>query len=179
VHIYTDAYGFAFPRSIANARTEADSWGEPLFVTEHGASPVEGGPEGGLGWVSGELDGFDQNLASSMDWIWNPGVVTRSEAGAVIPTFGGSVLQRLTRPYAMAVGGDVTQTTWDGATLTVGFTAHPGVPFTHDVYWNFGTPTVTCDGETLTGVVADLARLVYTVTCGGGGSHTLVFKSGP
>ena len=90
VHIYTDA--LHFPDSISNARAEADSWGEPLFVTEHGANPEDaGGGEGGLGWVDGELDGFDQNLASSMDWIWNPGVVTRDDAGAIVPLFGGQI----------------------------------------------------------------------------------------
>jgi hypothetical protein len=83
----------------------------------------------------------------------------------------------------MAVGGDVTQTTWDGAavTLTIGFTAHPGVPFTHDVYWNRGAPAVTCDGASLPsdGVTTDPARLVYTVACGGDGVHTLVFTGSP
>ncbi len=78
----------------------------------------------------------------------------------------------------MAVGGDVMQTTWDGAALTIAFTAHPGVPFTNDVYWNRGTPEVTCDGVPLTAPTADPARLVYTVTCGGAGAHTLVFRSG-
>lgn len=181
VHIYTDPYGFAFPRSISHARWEADSWGEPLFVTEHGANPVDGGSEGGLGWLDQQLDGYDQNLASSMDWIWNPGVVTRADGGAIVPTFGGAVLDHLTRPYAMAVGGDVTQTTWDGtaSSLTIAFTAHPGVPFTHDVYWNRGTPVIACDGEPLDGVVAAPERRVYTVTCGGAGAHTLVFKAGP
>ena len=179
VHIYTDTGGFEFPRSIQNARNEANSWGEPLFVTEHGANPVDGGlGEGGIGWVDQQLDGYDQYLASSMDWIWNPGVVTRSDAGAVVPLYDGAVLDHLTRPYAMAVGGDVTQTTWDGESLTIGFTAHPGVPFTHDVYWNHGTPDVTCDGEPIRGATADPARLVYMVTCGGAGAHTLVFKSG-
>ena len=177
VHIYTNQ--FDFPTSIQNARTEADSWGEPLFVTEHGANPEDaGGGEGGLGWVNGELDGFDQYFASSMNWIWNPGVVTRDDAGAIVPLFAGSVLAHLTRPYAMAVGGDSTSTTWDGSTLTIEFTAHPGVPFTHDVYWNRGTPSVTCDGAALAGVTGDPKRLVYTVSCGGAGAHTLVFASG-
>jgi hypothetical protein len=173
VHIYTAQLLFA--RSIQNARAEADSWGEPLFVTEHGANPLE---DGGIAWVDDYLDGFDQNLASSMDWIWNPGVVTRDDAGAIQPTYGGLVLTHLTRPYAMAVGGDVTQTTWDGSALTIAFTGHPGVPATHDVFWNAGTPVVTCDGKTLAGVAEDPKRLVFTVTCGGSGSHTLVFASG-
>jgi hypothetical protein len=180
VHIYTDPFGIAFPRSIERARNEADSWGEPLFVTEHGANPADGGMgEAGLGWVDQELDGYDQYLASSMDWIWNPGVVTRDDAGAIAPVFDGAVLDHLTRPYAMAVGGDVTQTTWDGTALTIGFSAHTGVPFTHDVYWNRGTPVVTCDGNPLPVAPADPARRVYTVTCGGAGAHTLVLASGP
>jgi cellulase (glycosyl hydrolase family 5) len=177
VHIYTTP--IVFPNSIASARSEADSWGEPLFVTEHGASPIDGGGEAGLGWVDAVLDGFDQNLASSMDWIWNPGVITRDpDGGGIVPLYGGQILTHLTRPYAMAVGGDVTTTTWDGSALTIVFTPHPGVPFTHDVYWNVGTPTVTCDGVAVADVKEDSKRLVFTVSCGGAGTHTLVFSGG-
>ena len=47
-----------------------------------------------------------------------------------MPTYDGAVLDDLTRPYALAVGGDVTRATWDGMALTIAFTPHPGVPFT-------------------------------------------------
>jgi hypothetical protein len=79
----------------------------------------------------------------------------------------------------MAVGGDVSQTTWDGSALTVAFSGHPGVPPTHDIYWNNGTPTATCDGTTLSGLTVDPKRLVYSVTCGGPGPHTLIFAGEP
>ncbi len=180
VHVYT-TLGSEIATSIQNARTEADSWGEPLFVTEHGANPL---PDGGIAWVDDELDQFDQTLASSMDWIWNPGVVTRDDAGAIAYVFDGGVLEHLTRPYAMAVGGDVTSTTWDGAKLTLTFRDHSGVPSKHDVYWNLGAPRVTCDGAALSPVTLDPQRRVATVACGGdrlpdAGDHVLVFAGGP
>jgi hypothetical protein len=176
VHIYTTS-SYVFSNSIQNARTEANAWCEPLFVTEHGANPLA---DGGLTWVDDELTGFDRNLASSVDWIWNPGVITRDDAGAVQYVDDGGVMAHLTRPYAMAVGGDVATTTWSGSTLTITFNDHPGVPSTHDVFWNVGTPAVTCDGKPVTGVTGDPTRLVFTVTCGGGdapdaAAHTLVF----
>jgi hypothetical protein len=181
VHVYTSRQSTEWPyllqRSIQGARTEADSWGEPLFVTEHGADP----DDGGVAWVDEAMTNFDQALASSMDWIWNPGVVTCDAGGGSARdlVFGGQVLAHLTRPYAMAVGGDVTATTWDGATLTVGFTGHPGVPATHDVFWNHGAPAITCDGAAVSAPAADPARNVFTVACGGPGAHTLVFASAP
>jgi hypothetical protein len=176
-----------FDNSIANARTEADSWGQPLFVTEHVANWSD------LDWIDDTLDGFDANLASSTYWIWaqgpswepiNPaGVVSRDDAGAIEYLDDAGPYEHLTRPYAMAVGGDVDATTWDGTTLAVLFRDHAGVPSTHDVYWNLGQPKVTCDSAALTGVTGDPKTLVFHVACGAGSSageggveHTLVFS---
>ena len=180
VHITEDE--FLFDDSIASARTEADSWGEPLFVTEHVANLAN------LDWIDNTLNGFDSNLASSTYWIWAqgpcwepinpPGVVTRDDAGAIQYLNDGGPYDHLTRPYAMAVGGDVDATTWDGTTLTIAFHDHPGVPSTHEVYWNLGQPAVACDGAALAGVTQDPTRLVFNVACGGGGAaHTLVFST--
>lgn len=185
VHIYTTA-PTEIARSVENAGLEANGWGQPLFVTEHGANVL---PDGTIKWVDDLMDGFDQTRASSTDWIWNPGVITRDDAGAVDYIFDGGVYDHLSRPYAMAVGGDVDTTTWDGTALTLTFRDHPGVPSEHDVYWNRGTPAVTCDGVRLTSVAEDSTRHVFAVTCGGtlppntgapdGGDHTLAFTAAP
>ena len=150
-------------------------------MTEHGANPLE---DGGIAWVDDTLNGFDQTLASSMDWIWNPGVLTYDDAGSFDFIDEGGVLEHLTRPYAMAVGGDVQTTTWDGAKLTITFQDHSGVPTQHDIYWNRGNPSVTCDGASLSGVTGNPTTLVFTVSCGAGLTagdaspvHTLVFSS--
>ncbi len=178
VHVYTSLSN-VISRSIQNARSEADSWGEPLFVTEHGANPLA---DGGLAWVDETLDGFDQTLASSMDWIWNPGVIARDDAGGVAYVDDGGIYGHLTRPYAMAVGGDVDGTAWDGQTLNLTFHDHAGVPSTHDIYWNRGAPSVTCDGSPVADITTDAVRQLYTVGCGGtalpdAGAHTLVFAA--
>lgn len=168
VHIYTARSDATWPdrlaTSIQGAREEADGWGEPLFVTEHGADPV---PDG-LTWVDEALDQFDTAQASSIDWIWNPGVVTRDDAGGVDYVFDGGVYAHLTRPYAMTIGGDVDATAWDGTQLTISFHVHAGVPTTHDIYWNRGTASVTCDGAVVPNVTLDANRQVLSLGCGDG-----------
>ncbi len=170
-----------FDNSIANAKTEADAWGQPLFVTEHVADPSN------LPWIDNALNGFDENLASSTYWIWTQGwawtpidpagVVARDDAGVLQYLDDAGPYKHLTRPYAVAIGGDVDATTWDGTTLNVSFQDHRGVPATHDVYWNSGEPLVTCDGATVSGVMGNPATLVFSVACGGDGTkHTLVFS---
>jgi endoglycosylceramidase len=181
IHISENPSTFA--RSIAAAREEADSWGQPLFVTEHVADWSH------LDWIDDTLNGFDSNLVSSTYWIWAqgptwkpinpPGVVARDDAGAIQYLDNGGPYEHLTRPYAMAVGGDVDTIAWNGMTLTMHFLDHPGVPSTHDVYWNpgRGQPTVTCDGAALRDVTGNPSTHVFVVTCGGnGGKHTLVFS---
>ena len=131
--------------------------------------------------------GFDQHgrLLDGLDHQ-TPGVITRDDAGAVDYVDDGGVYAHLTRPYATAIGGDVDSTTWDGAKLTIAFHDHPGVPAQHDVYWNRGTPSVTCDGAPLSGVSSDPTRLIFHVPCGvgatagdGGAEHSLVFAPAP
>jgi hypothetical protein len=174
VHVYT--YDPALiASSVEHAREEADGWGEPLFVTEHGGGPD---PDGGFAYVDDTLNAFDQMQASSAEWIWNAGVVTRDDAGTLGYLLDGAIYDHLTRPYPMAIGGDLEATNWDGVKLTVTFRDHPGVPAMHDIYWNRAAPAVTCDGERLTSGGGDPARLVFTVPCGGDGptgEHTLVF----
>jgi endoglycosylceramidase len=178
VHVYTYDPG-VIPDSIRRARDEATAWGEPLFVTEHGGGSD---PDGGYGYVDLTFDGFDQYGASSTEWIWNDGVVVHDLDGGPLGLLAdGAIYEHQTRPRPIAIGGDLDTTTWDGTTLTVTFHDHPGVPATHDVFWNHGTPSVTCDGSK--GVAAasgDPSRMVFSVSCGGDGSaaeHTLVFAS--
>jgi endoglycosylceramidase len=187
VHVYTKRVLADWPTrvddSVDHARAEADSWGLPLMVTEFGCDSSPTDPPGAADEVDRLLDGFDRDLASSTEWIWNPGVVTRGADGGFDTVMsaqpGQACLAHLARPYAPAVGGDVTQIAWDGRSLTVAFTGHPGVPAEHDVFWNLGTPQVTCDGASLTPPSPD-DRGVITVDCGSDtGNHTLVFRTGP
>ena len=170
-----------FSDSLAAALQEAEAWGQPLIVTEHVSDWSN------LDWIDDTLNGFDGNLVSSTYWIWtqgptwepiNPdGVVTRDDMGAIQYTDDGGPHDHLTRPYAMAVGGDVDTMAWDGATLTIHFRNHPGVPAKHEVYWNLAPPTVTCDGAAITNPTSNPMTSVYVVACGGsGGAHTLVFS---
>jgi hypothetical protein len=177
VHLYTYDLG-VIPNSIQRARDEATAWGEPLFVTEHGGGSD---PDGGYGYVDLSFDGFDQVGASSTEWIWNDGVVVHDlDAGTLGLLDDGAIYEHQTRPRPIAIGGDVDTTTWDGTKLTVTFHDHPGVPATHDVFWNRGTPAVTCDGSKISSPGGDPSRMVFSVSCGGDGSaagHTLVFAS--
>jgi endoglycosylceramidase len=177
VHIYTARNGDWQSRldgSIRGARAEADGWGTPLMITEHGADPT---PDG-LTWVDIAFKAFDDVRASSMYWIWNPGAVTRNADGSFAPVFDGQVLQHLSRPFAPAVGGDVESTVWDGAQLTVRFRGRADVAPRHDVYWNpeRPAPTILCDGAASSAKTVDATNGLYTVDCGGSGEHTLVFR---
>jgi hypothetical protein len=186
VHIYTKREGAWTTRvddSVDGARAEADSYGLPLMVTEYGCDSSPTDPPGATDEVDRLLDGFDRNLASSTEWIWNPGVVTRNADGSFAYVLGGGngdrCMSHLGRPYAPAIGGDVTQIHWDGAALTLGFRGHPGVPAEHDVFWNLGTPQITCDGQAVPPPSPD-DRHVLTLACGSAeGEHTLVFRTAP
>jgi endoglycosylceramidase len=180
VHIYTKRVGdwpTRVDNSVDHARAEADSWGLPLMVTEFGCDSNPTDPPGASDEVDRLLDGYDRDLASSTEWIWNPGVVTRKPDGSlayVDSAQGSTCLSHLSRPYAPAVGGDVTRVTWDGTALTVAFNGHPGVPAEHDVFWNLGTPKITCDGAGAAPPSPD-DRHVFTIACGSAnGSHVLV-----
>jgi hypothetical protein len=87
-------------------------------------------------------------------------------------------LSHLVRRYAPAIGDDVTQITWDSAALTVALRGHPGVPTEHDVFWNLGTPRITCDGANVPPPPPD-DRHVFTLECGSAsGDHVFVFRAG-
>ena len=164
--------------SISGARDEAKSWGVPLLITEYGlGSQTVNGPS----WISAALDDMDEVSASSTWWIWrdpSPG-----GWGLFDPNPDGSyserpaMLDRLSRPYAQAIGGDLTDVKWDGAQLVVHFRGRPDVPNRHDIYWNQGAPAITCDGKTIAPSGTDEPGKRFTVTCGASGDHTLVFSS--
>jgi endoglycosylceramidase len=179
VHIYSSKDGDWMRRldsSAHGAHDEAEAWGTPLFVSEHGCDSNALGEA----WTSRLFDDFDQDRVSSTYWIWNPGLLTRNSDGSFAFTDGGKVLATLSRPYAPAVGGDIDSVRWDSSAgeLTVAFHGHRGVPAIHDVYWNQGTPAITCDGAATAATRVDTDGQLYTVSCGGAGSHTLVFKKG-
>jgi endoglycosylceramidase len=164
--------------SISGTRDEAVSWGTPLMITEYGlGSQTVNGPA----WITSALDEMDEVSASSAWWIWRD--PTPGGWGLFDPNPDGSysqrpaMLDRLSRPYAQAIGGDLTSVKWDGAQLVVRFRGRADVPNRHDIYWNQGPPAIACDGKSVApGATDDTARR-YTVTCGGAGDHTLTFSA--
>ena len=87
------------------------------------------------------------------------------------------MMAALSRPYAVAVGGDLDAVDWDGAALTVRFHGRAGVPARHDMFWNQGAPAIACDGKPVLADSVDAANSLYVVSCGGGGAHTLTFAA--
>jgi endoglycosylceramidase len=188
VHIYTAIFGNStaladgtYPPllagSIRGARDEADAWGTPLMVTEYGLGSAT--PEGPA-WIGHAHDDFDAVGASSTWWLWKDPSV--GGWGLFDPQPDGSYTARpammgaLSRPYAVAVGGNVDSMTWDGSALTVALHGRGDVPARHDIFWNRGTPSITCDGKSLAPDSVDAANSLYVVHCGGGGAHTLTFS---
>jgi endoglycosylceramidase len=182
VHVYTAVFGsdpsFAdgsYPpklaASIASAREEATSWGTPLVITEYGASASSAG----AGWIGHFLDDADAQGASTALWLWKEqsqgqwGLYTIQPDGSWTPR--PIMFDAASRPYAQAVGGDVDSVAWDGAQLTVAFHGHGGVPSLHDIFWNQGTPSATCDGAAVAPSSSD--GPIYTFACSG---HTLVIR---
>jgi endoglycosylceramidase len=188
VHIYTGVFtqptelehGMITPylsQSITGARAEADSWGTPLIVTEYGlGSQTANGPL----WIAAALDNLDATLASATWWLWRAPDV--GGWGLFDPQPDGSytvrpvMMNALSRPYAMAIGGDPRTMTWDGARLSVTFDGRGGVPARHELFWSRGTPSITCDGKPITAASVDSVGHVYSVDCGGGGRHALVLS---
>ena len=187
VHIYTAIFGSStaladgtYPPllagSISGARDEADAWGTPLMVTEYGlGSTTPQGPD----WIGHAHDDFDAVGASSTWWLWKDpsvggwGLFDPQPDGTYTPR--PAMMGALSRPYAVAVGGDVTSMTWDGAALTVQLRGRADVPARHDIFWNRGAPTIACDGKSIAPDSVDAAHSLYVVRCGGSGAHTLTF----
>jgi hypothetical protein len=183
VHIYTAVFGDETPlvngtfgpelsASIAGARSEADGWGTPLFVTEYGlGSQTPMGPQ----WITAALDDFEANFANTTYWLWRDpsvggwGLFDPQPDGTFQPR--PMLVDALSRPYAMAIGGDPVAAHFDGSALTVTFEGRGGVPARHDVFWNRGAPSITCDGKRLAAVAQ--SNGIYTVDCGGAGRHVL------
>jgi len=187
VHIYTAIFGSStaladgtYPPllagSISGAREEADAWGTPLMVTEYGLGSAT--PQGPA-WIGHAHDDFDAVGASATWWLWKDPSV--GGWGLFDPQPDGSYTARpammgaLSRPYAVAVGGNVTSMTWDGSALTVQLQGRADVPARHDIFWNRGTPSIACDGKSIAPESVDAANSLYVVPCGGSGAHTLTF----
>ena len=185
VHVYTAIFNNTatladgtYPQllsdSIHGARDEADGWRTPLMVTEYGLGSTE---PAGPAWIGHALDDFDAVGASTTWWLWKDptpggwGLFDPQPDDSYTPR--AAMMDALSRPYAMAVGGDVVATTFDGASLSLVLRGRDDVPARHDIFWNRGTPAITCDGKPVAADSADGS--VYVVRCGGAGTHTLTF----
>jgi endoglycosylceramidase len=174
--LYDGRYVALLKASIDGAREEADSWGTPLMVTEYGLGSQETyGPE----WITNAQNDFDDVFASTTYWLWKDPSV--GGWGLYDPQPDGTFTERaalmnaLSRPYAQAIGGDPIAMRFDGTTLSVQLRGRGDVPARHDIFWNRGAPTVSCDGREIAPATSD--GLVYVVECGGGGGeHTLTFR---
>jgi hypothetical protein len=188
VHIYAGVFNHAdtlaagtfgpiVANAISGARDEADGWHTPLVITEYG---LDASQPHAPDWIGSVLDNADAQLASTTLWLWKEqtggqwGLYTHNSDGSWSPR--PVMFDAVARPYAQAIGGDPTALTWDGATLTVAFKARADVPAEHDVFWPKGTPTIRCDGKSVTAKSVDSAGSRYTVACGGSGAHTLTFQ---
>ncbi|HWE29818.1 MAG TPA: cellulase family glycosylhydrolase, partial [Polyangia bacterium] len=188
VHVYTDIFGSdaglidgsyvdVLSDSVSGARIEAQAWKTPLVITEFGigADNTFAGA-----WLGHFLDDADSAFASWTMWLWkeesqgNWGLYTHNSDGSWSPR--PAMFASVSRPYAQAIGGDPTAMTWDGTTLTVQFTGRDDVPGTHDLFWSSGSPTLACDGESVSATAFDSAGSRYTVSCGGKGPHTLTAR---
>ncbi len=189
VHIYTAIFNNTatladgtYPQllsdSIHGARDEADGWHTPLIVTEYGLGSTE---PVGPAWIGHTLDDFDAVGASSTWWLWKDpspggwGLFDPQPDGSYTPR--ATMMAALSRPYAVAVGGDVDAVTWDGATLTVRLRGRGDVPARHDIFWNQGAPAIACDGRPIAADSVDAVDSLYVVRCGGAGAHTLTFAT--
>jgi len=183
-HIYTgifsndprlanDTYEESLHASVSGARDEADSWKTPLILDEFGAGPTT---PNGYGWIGHVLDDADEVLASTAFWVWKE--ISQASWGLFDQDASGAWIERpqmiaaVSRPYAQAIGGAPSAMKWDGQTLTVTF-AGSGAPPLHDVFFPGAAPSIACDGAATTAIAVDAARSVYTIRCGGGGTHTL------
>ena len=180
VHVYTTA-PYTIPSSILSAQTEAEAWGEPLFVTEHGANPLE---DGGIAGLTTRSTGSTRR--SRRRWTGS-GIRASSRTtmlGRSTSSTKGesSSTSRARTRWPSAATSRRRPGTAPSSTIT--FQDHSGVPTQHDIYWNRGNPSVTCDGASLSGVTGNPTTLVFTVSCGAGLTagdaspvHTLVFSS--
>jgi hypothetical protein len=115
-------------------------------------------------WLGHFLDDADDQLASWTLWLWKE--QSQGEWGLYTPQADDSWAPRpvmfdaVSRPYPQAIAGDPIAVKWDGTQLTVQFRGG-GI---HDVYWNRGAPSFTCDGKSVSATQMDN---VYRVVCTG------------
>ena len=125
-------------------------------------------------------DDADAQLASWTLWLWKE--QSQGEWGLFQIQPDGSWTPRpilfgaVSRPYAQAIGGDAKSIVWDGAALTIAFAGRGDVPAVHTIFWSRGAPSISCDGRTIAPTKIDASASLYTVACGGAGTHTLIFE---
>ena len=166
--------------SMERAANEAAAWGTPLLVGEYGIDPTS--PVANR-WITAELDLQDRLRAHSTFWLWKEvsgGYWGLYDVNGVERT---SRTRALSRAYARAVPGTVTEHTFDDAasTLRLRYQASGRAPL--EVFvpaHRFPDGVVLrCDGRAIS-VTPDPRDGTVTVRCGRGtGEHLVELEPAP
>ena len=188
-HIYTGVFdGLDFSSgnpallapSMERAANEATAWSTPLLVGEYGIDPTS--PVANR-WITAELDLQDRLRAHSTFWLWKEvsgGYWGLYDVNGVERT---SRTRALSRAYARAVPGTVTEHTFDDAAsrLRLRYQASGRAPL--EVFvpaHRFPDGVVLrCDGRAIS-VTPDPRDGTVTVRCGSGaGEHLVELEPAP
>jgi endoglycosylceramidase len=188
-HIYTGVFdGLDFSSgnpallapSMERAANEAAAWGTPLLVGEYGIDPTS--PVANR-WITAELDLQDRLRAHSTFWLW------KEISGGYWGLYDANGVERtgrtraLSRAYARAVPGTVTEHTFDdtASTLRLRYQASGRAPlelFVPARRFPDGV-VLRCDGRTIPVTPAPRDGTV-TVRCGrGAGEHLVELEPAP
>jgi endoglycosylceramidase len=188
-HIYTGVFdGLDFSSgnpallapSMERAANEAAAWGTPLLVGEYGIDPTS--PVANR-WITAELDLQDRLRAHSTFWLWKEisgGYWGLYDANGAERT---SRTRALSRAYARAVPGTVTEHTFDdtASTLRLRYQARGRAPlelFVPARRFPDGV-VLRCDGHTIP-AKPDPRDGTVTVRCGrGAGEHLVELEPAP
>jgi endoglycosylceramidase len=188
-HIYTGVFdGVDFSSgnpallapSMERAANEATAWGTPLLVGEYGIDPTS--PVANR-WITAELDLQDRLRAHSTFWLWKEisgGYWGLYDANGVERT---SRTRALSRAYARAVPGTVTEHTFDDVTSTLRLRYQASGRAPLEVFVparRFPDGVVLrCDGRAIS-VTPDPRDGTVTVRCGrGAGEHLVELEPAP
>ena len=188
-HIYTGVFdGLDFSSgnpallapSMERAANEAAAWGTPLLVGEYGIDPTSLVANR---WITAELDLQDRLRAHSTFWLW------KEISGGYWGLYDANGVERtgrtraLSRAYARAVPGTVTEHTFDdtASTLRLRYQASGRAPlelFVPARRFPDGV-VLRCDGRTIPVTPAPRDGTV-TVRCGrGAGEHLVELEPAP
>ena len=188
-HIYTGVFdGLDFSSgnpallapSMERAANEAAAWGTPLLVGEYGIDPTS--PVANR-WITAELDLQDRLRAHSTFWLWKEisgGYWGLYDANGVERT---SRTRALSRAYARAVPGTVTEHTFDdtASTLRLRYQARGRAPL--ELFVPAGRfpdgVVLRCDGRSIS-VTPDPGVGTVRLHCGRGtGEHLVELEPAP